>query len=73
MSHRLPEDRRRYQRVYYYRNAERLCGYARHRQQIRYWCLWLLANLEWPEEPTPVYPKPYPIRRPTLHLPRMTR
>lgn len=69
MTHRLPDDRRRYHRVYYTRNAERICGNARHRQQMRYWCMWLLANLEWPEEPTPIYPKSYPIRRPTLRLP----
>ncbi len=70
MSHRQPEDRRRYARVYYHRNADRLNADRHHNRQMRYWCMWLLANLEWPPEPTPVYPKSYPIRRPTLRLPR---
>lgn len=70
MSHVDPNARRAYHRVYYRRNANRLNAAARHRQQMQYWCYWLLANLEWPVEPTPVYPKSYPIRRPTLHLPR---
>jgi hypothetical protein len=70
MSHIDPELNRLYHRQYYRRNAKRLRVYHRHRQQIGYWALWLLANLEWPEEPTPIYPKSYPIRRPTLHLPK---
>lgn len=73
MSHREPNARRAYHRVYYRRNAERLNTDARRRYEWRqqeYWCLWLLANLEWPEEPTPIYPKSYPIRRPLLRLPR---
>jgi hypothetical protein len=72
MSHVLPANRRAYFRVYYHRNAERLCARDRHRQQIRYWSMWLLANLQWPDEPTPIYPKSYPIRRPTLRLPRIS-
>lgn len=72
MSHRDPEERRAYYREYRRRNAPRLRVYRRHRQQIGYWAMWLLANLEWPEEPTPIYPKSYPIRRPLLRLPRKT-
>ena len=72
MSHADPHARRAYHRVYYRRHAERLNTHARHRQQLNYWCHWLLANLEWPTEPTPIYPKSYPIRRPTLHLPQRT-
>ena len=70
MSHRDPVERRIYHREYWRRNAKRLRVYHNHRQQISYWTMWLLANLEWPVEPTPIYPKSYPIRRPTLHLPR---
>lgn len=70
MSHRDPEVARAYFREYRQRNAKRLRVYRHHRGQISYWAMWLIANLEWPEEPTPIYPKSYPIRRPTLHLPR---
>lgn len=62
--------RRQWFRDYYRRNAARLNARRRHRQQMSYWTKWLLANLEWPVEPTPIYPDPYPIRRPTLHLPQ---
>lgn len=65
--------RRQYFRDYHRRNAARLNARNRQRQQARYWCAWLLANLEWPVEPTPIYPDPYPIRRPTLHLPQRVR
>ena len=65
--------RRQWHREYYRRNAARLNARTRHRKQMRYWCAWLLANLEWPVEPTPIYPDPYPIRRPTLHLPHRVR
>lgn len=70
MSYADLEVSRAYHRAYFRRNADRLNANARHHQQLRYWCTWLLANLEWPEEPTPIYPKSYPIRRPTLRLSR---
>lgn len=62
--------RREWLRDYHRRNSDRLNARARHRRQMRYWTAWLLANLEWPVEPTPIYSDPYPIRRPTLHLPQ---
>lgn len=65
--------RRQYFRDYHRRNAARLNARESHRRQIRHWTKWLLANLEWPVEPTPIYPDPYPIRRPTLHLPKRVR
>lgn len=33
---------------------------------------WLLDTIEWPPEPEHVVPIPQPIRRPTLHLRRMS-
>ncbi len=62
--------RRKRRREYWFRHGPRLNARARHQQQMRYWTGWLLRNLEWPVEPTPIYPDPYPIRRPTLRLPQ---
>lgn len=70
---RATKRRKEWFRQYYRRNADRLNARARHRHQMRYWTAWLLDNLEWPVEPTPIYPDPYPIRRPTLHLPQRVR
>lgn len=63
------DSRRDYHRGYYRRTRARRLE----RKTSRRWCAWLLAHLEWPVEPTPIYPKSYPIRRPTLHLPQRVR
>lgn len=63
-------NRTTYHRDYRRRNAARLNRSASHRRIAKYWVAWLLANLEWPVEPTPEVPRRMPLRRSTLRLAR---
>lgn len=70
MGNRLRLNRAAYARAYYRDTAERRRLLARNGRQCKRWAAWLLANLIWPIEPTPVVPVALPLRRPLLRLPK---